>query len=282
MHNCKFYRNPDGTYQFRLFTNVIFDGEPVLDSKPEFVTTPFFDIEKGKYIRAPLLSSDEELERRHSESVRCSLSRSSRMIKLLALSYSGWKWFVTWTFDKEIIGNRYDYDNVYRHFEDYLIQYRLDHPDCHYIIVPELHKDGAYHFHGLFDSSLPVSFAGIFNGVKTWHVDFYGLGYTTATEVQSVVRVSHYISKYMTKSLGAVSSGRKRYFHTKSTLSAIEPSPLLVQIDLFKEYLYKMEIKSYEKQIKCIKFIDFTILQENLDSFILSCSVLDYFYFKSD
>lgn len=281
MHNCKFYKNPDGAYQFRLFTNVVFDSEPVPKSKPDFVTTPFFDIDRGEYIRAPLLPSDEELEHRRSESVRCSLSRSSRMIKLLALSYSEWKWFVTWTFDKEIIGNRYDYDNVYSHFEEYLIRYRIDHPGCHYIIVPELHKDGAYHFHGLFDSSLPVTYAGIFNGYETWHVEFYGLGYTTATKVKSAVRVSHYISKYMTKSLAAVSSGRKRYFHTKSTLKAIEPSPLLIQIDLFKEFLSQEGIESYEKSVKFVNFIDVTLSEDIFNTYLYSFCVCSPFSFES-
>lgn len=278
MHNVKFYKNPDGSYQFRVFTNTFFDKEPVSKTKPLLITTPFFNTETCKYEVAPLEDTEYEIELKKEESIRCSLSRSARMIKYLALSYSDWKWFVTFTFDKLIVGDRYDYENISGYLQFFLKKFREDNPGCHYIVVPERHKDGAFHFHGLFDSNLKCTYAGLFNGHHTYHVKFYNFGFSSATKVKSILRVSHYISKYMTKELLTVSKFKKRYWHSKNTLKPIVPDQLSLNLLFVKDYLDLHGVSNYEKSVSCIKFIDFTLSEELIEGFIWFCSVHQYFF----
>lgn len=81
-------------------------------------------------------------------SLRASMRRSKKQIYYLARS-NVWEWFVTLTLDGKKI-DRYDFENaskkVRKWFENIK---RRKAPDLYYLIVPEQHKDGAWHFHGL-------------------------------------------------------------------------------------------------------------------------------------
>lgn len=129
-------------------------------------------------------------------------------------------WFVTLTLNKEIV-DRYDYDacrNELKKFTKWLTENEYE-----YVIVPEQHKDGAYHFHGLIQGDLDVTEALDSNNniiQNVYWVKAYSSGYTTATKIKDDKRVSTYITKYLAKDM-TVPKGRKRYWASQGLTKPI-------------------------------------------------------------
>jgi hypothetical protein len=133
-----------------------------------------------------------------------------------------WEWFVTITYDPNKV-NRYSYEETGRKLSNWLDNVRKRKaPDLKYIIVPELHDDGAWHFHGLLSNVGELRL--IDSGHKTKGMNVYNLpdwqnGFTTATKVQDSLRASNYITKYITKDLVNHTKGQKRYWNSKNLLT---------------------------------------------------------------
>lgn len=83
--------------------------------------------------------------------------RAAAAMRDLALS-NDWKYFVTFTLDRQKI-DRYDAKAVTRKLNQWLDN-RVRRKGLRYLIVPELHKDGALHYHGLVNDCLPVEDSG--------------------------------------------------------------------------------------------------------------------------
>ena len=138
-----------------------------------------------------------------------------------------WSYMVTFTLDKECV-NRYDPKEVIKPFGkwlDNMVQRR----GLKALIIPELHKDGAIHFHGLINNSLkmahserykvkgkkkPVALSTLRKMGKTpqdsdvqdvFNVTDYKLGYSTAVKLDgNITAVSFYMTKYATKELDKI------------------------------------------------------------------------------
>lgn len=129
------------------------------------------------------------------------------------------QWFITLTFDSKKV-NRYDYDdcsNAVRLFTD-----RLRKLGCKWLIVPEQHEDGAYHFHGEVAGKLPLTFSGktCYNEAAQQELPIYNLanyefGFTTVTQIVKPDRTASYIAKYLTKHI-VVPKGKKCYWASRS------------------------------------------------------------------
>jgi len=147
-------------------------------------------------------------------------SRAINTIYELARS-NHFDWFITLTFDKAKV-NRYDYDccaDAIKHFTDILRK-----RGNQWLLVPEQHKDGAYHFHGLVSGNLPLSPAiheetGELlrdnHGRQIYNLDIYHYGFTTATKITDAARSATYLTKYLSKDI-SVPKGRKRYWASRS------------------------------------------------------------------
>ena len=87
-----------------------------------------------------------------------------------------------------------------------------------YVLVPELHKDGAIHFHGFVNSeSLSLSDSGYFAKDKNiYNVLSFPFGFSTLIKIGSNfnerAKVSNYIRKYITKDIKS-SIGGRFYLH---------------------------------------------------------------------
>lgn len=135
-----------------------------------------------------------------------------------------WEWFCTFTFNPDLI-NRYDYKTVSSAMSKWLNSIKKDYcPDLKYILIPEAHKDGAIHFHGLFSNTGSLTFVD--SGVSFINKDgdriqiknlvqFY-LGFSNITEVYHPERITSYITKYITKDLVLLTENNKRYWISRN------------------------------------------------------------------
>lgn len=152
-----------------------------------------------------------------------SLSRTRSKVFELSLCNS-FEYFFTLTFNPEKF-NRANLKDCYSKVANYIKNYnnRKD-ADIKYLLIPERHEDGSWHFHGLM-KNVPFELLHEFtpadwdlskgkrlphrliksvkSGKKVYHWEYMtaNFGWNTLEDVQSVMRVSKYITKYITKSM---------------------------------------------------------------------------------
>ena len=154
-------------------------------------------------------------------SQRVSRSRAVQAVYDICLS-NVWTWFLTLTFDPEKV-NSFDYDECVKAIV--LFTRKLRDRGIQYVIVPEQHESGRWHFHGLlFDlgGCLPVSQSYDkrgrprldAQGRQVYNCPIYDYGFSTVTRVSDSAKASGYLCKYISKSL-TVPEGRKRYFASR-------------------------------------------------------------------
>lgn len=107
--------------------------------------------------------------------------------------------FVTLTLDSSKI-DRYDYSVICKKLKKWLNN-MSNRYDLVYIIVPELHKDGAVHFHGLIKGNYKLVFSGkSYKGKEIYNLDNWHYGFTTCVELDNNIdSIAYYICKYITK-----------------------------------------------------------------------------------
>lgn len=117
--------------------------------------------------------------------------------------------FITLTLDRRKI-DRYDIKAVTKKLNVWLDN-RVRRKGLRYVLVPELHKDGAIHFHGLVNSeALQLVDSGHKDkkGRDIFNVTDWKMGFTTAVKVdENYRRVCNYVSKYITKQYGGGGKG---------------------------------------------------------------------------
>lgn len=133
-----------------------------------------------------------------------SLNRTKTLVKDLILC-NDFEYFCTFTFNPNKI-DRYNFVSCRRAMRTWIHHQKdrssLRGKDFKYLVVPEQHKDGAWHFHALISGyvgSLKDS------GIRTkslrsiYNITSFRLGFTTAVKIDSKEGVSNYVSKYITK-----------------------------------------------------------------------------------
>lgn len=151
------------------------------------------------------------------DNTRRSVSRSKQTIYELARN-GVWEWFVTLTFDGEKV-DRYDYSLLSKKLSVWLMNLRKKAPDLQYLLVPELHKDGAYHFHGLMSNleNCKITDSGrMAKGKPIYNLGSYRFGFSTMTRVEDNAAVTRYIAKYVTKDLLKYIGSKKRYWASRN------------------------------------------------------------------
>lgn len=174
------------------------------------------------------ISNDERLQE--------SVSRSKRMIYEYAFC-NHFDYFFTGTIDSSKF-NRYDLESYHRDLTIWIRNLNRNHKcNIEYIFVPELHKDGAVHIHGLIngipDKMIHKFVIGdtfgktIANKVKAgediydWIPYHKKYGFCCLEKVISLERISKYITKYITKDLIlAVDKGKQSFWHSKGLKKA--------------------------------------------------------------
>lgn len=115
--------------------------------------------------------------------------------------------------------------------------------DFKYLIIPEQHKSGAWHFHALisgYTGSLHAS------GLKTstlrdiYNITSFRSGFTTAVEITDKDGVSNYITKYITKSF-ITQFNKKRFFSSHNLIRpvrSLNSSVFSKTLPLFRQHVY--------------------------------------------
>lgn len=182
----------------------------------------------------------EEAMERAERSLSVSLSRTKNTVYDYARA-NEWQWFLTWTTDPTKV-DRHDYKAVTDKLSKWLNNVRSRKaPDLKYIIVPERHKDGAYHFHGLLSNTGTLKFTEAINphtgkniiikGMQIYNLKEWSLGQTTATQIRDTLKASNYITKYITKELIHHTKDQKRYWNSKNLDVGLVDKDYVEEID---------------------------------------------------
>lgn len=213
MYNVKVKNYGNGQIQTRIYSHLVYTGKKAKPDQEDFEINPFDGCRCKKFVEL------EDLDRDVQRALENSLKRAKAKIYDYARANS-WEWFVTLTFDPEKV-DRYDYAGCTKKLSKWLNNMRSDAgAGFKYIVVPERHKDGAFHFHGLFAGcgALQIVDSGHVtkSGQKVYNIGRYRLGWTTATKVENNEAVTKYITKYTTKDLMQHTKGKKKYWASRN------------------------------------------------------------------
>lgn len=299
MYNVRYFEY-ENSLQFRVYSYPVVcrDSIEVLDSDVHVVNVngEFVAVDSGEvicedfdydefeddyyFIPAPdgfdfdllELAMQEEVKRKHDDSVRSSIGRTKRNIVYLSRSNS-WDWFVTFTLNPEKV-DRYDYSECTKRVRKFLNNLRRVVPDMVYIMVPELHKDGAWHFHGLMSNVDGLQFVD--SGVKdkqgdtVYNMVKYNLGWSTCSKVRESDKAANYIMKYITKDLCEASKNRQRYWPSKNIKRAKVYEAMLSGDDL-KKLMNKLYDKMTWKKTVQSEYYDVNLFEVPKDFFEKEC-----------
>lgn len=196
--------------------------------------------------------------------------------------------FVTLTIDP----NRYDsldFEVAKKMLLNWLKKRRAQFGKFDYIFIPEMHKSGRVHFHGVLGNVEAFTFVEainpktkksvVRNGRQVYNLKNWKYGFSDCELIVSKEKTASYITKYITKELLTNSSmfGKKRYFPSRglktptvsfetfddNTYSEFTPNYGVLATDetgktVFDRTIYKLHIDKETGEI----------IQENKDSLI--------------
>lgn len=214
----------------------------------------------------------DSLEDKHkSESLRVSYIRTINNLYDIARC-NDWEWFLTFTFAPDKVNDRYDYTELSAIMSQWLTNVkRRKCPDMVYLVVPEQHKDGAWHFHGLFRNieGLTLVDSGHVDaqGRNIYNIQDFKLGFTTATAVGDSAKACSYLVKYITKELCAATPNMRRYWASKNCQRPTEEFCILEG-----DYLEKLQqlmvgsahFKSVENEFQKVTYFEYKELPDEV------------------
>jgi hypothetical protein len=155
--------------------------------------------------RKPGLEDSKKAERGsvNDSKVESSIARSKSAVQEYALC-NDWDWFVTLTIDKEKY-DRYNLKEYYKDLSRFLLNYNRyckEEEKVKYLFIPELHKDGAWHIHGLLKGIKEKDLITNENGYLSWKQYQEKFGFISIGSIKDKRRVSSYIQKYINKDMG--------------------------------------------------------------------------------
>lgn len=197
---CKVKLYPDGSKQIYLYTDVVMVGEEIRAHEG----VKFTDKEP------------EQIEDDKEHSKNMNVYRTRNKIKDYCLS-NDFNMFWTLTFESD----RDDDTRCFQRLGGWLKYMREKYGCFDYIFIPERHKDGCIHFHGVTGG-----FGGILedSGKKerkskavVYNCSNWRYGFSTVTMIQDKQKTASYITKYITKNLGEgiVEKGKKKYWSSR-------------------------------------------------------------------
>lgn len=141
------------------------------------------------------------LEKNRDKNLHDSLMRSKKNLIDYAFN-NQWSHFATFTVNSERC-DRYSLAECNKKIGTVLNQFRRYHcPDFKYLIIPEKHEDGAFHYHGFVVLPEDIEFTECYVKRKLQKtLDFftYALGFNSFSSIKNQVKAAKYITKYIEK-----------------------------------------------------------------------------------
>jgi hypothetical protein len=195
----------------------------------------------------------------NDEKLKNNISRAKSTVLELALC-NPWEYFVTLTLDQKKY-DRYNLDKYIKDLGQFIRDQRKKYnTDIKYLLIPEQHKDGAWHIHGflhgLTDKMLRVNAYGYMD----WLDYSKKFGYCSIDKIKHKVKASAYITKYISKDFdrGIKKLNAKMYYSSKGLKKAekIKEGLLNGQLsnpDYVGEYA---TVKWFDDAESALKYID--------------------------
>lgn len=168
----------------------------------------------------------EDRDTKHIGKLQEHLVRARTKIFEIAMC-NNWEYFCTFTISPEKY-DRYNLSGFYKDFAQYIRnQNRCHNADIKYLLIPEMHKDGAWHLHGLM-SGLPEIVLRKFTlgeklpryirdqlllgrSIYEWCGYSHRFGFCDIEKIRNLEACCKYVVKYITKDIGR----SVREFHAK-------------------------------------------------------------------
>jgi len=174
------------------------------------------------YLKQPIQTPGYEREKINRDINDKKLDNSISRSRTRIFEYSmcnKFEYFITLSLNGEK-KNRYELKPFIKDLGQFIRDYRKKYKvDIQYILIPEKHKDGAWHMHGLI-KGIPESHLHINdNGYLDWKAYKDKFGWISLGKVKNQEAVSKYITKYITKSfnsnMGVIEKEQKLYYVTR-------------------------------------------------------------------
>ena len=212
---------PDGSTVLTVYKNSIVDRTAdkaekdcfvFADPVDEFNFDNPFNSKNSTFDFEPKTQEEKDREKEY-ENLR-NLWKIRTKIKDYILS-NDFNYFWTITFSPEK-ADRYDYEKAFKIMSNWLRRMKRKYGKFDYIIIPELHKDGAIHFHGVTGGlNAPIVDSGVkHKGSKVYNCFEWEHGFTTLTKIRNKEKTASYVTKYVTKKMqnSIVGKGKKKYW----------------------------------------------------------------------
>lgn len=219
--NAKIKRFPNDSYKIICFSRPVYrDGER---NASQLEAEKDYKRYKEQIFINNHLELIEQNESKKNESITRAdnLRRAKNRIFEIAMT-NKWDYFVTLTVDGSK-ADRYNAQELSKPVSKWL-QNMVQRRDIRYLLCPELHKDGAIHFHGLISEGLNLTDSGTVRvqghkkplkistaksyGIKSadmqtvFNIKDYKLGFSSAIRTdENREAISGYMTKYITKDM---------------------------------------------------------------------------------
>ena len=198
-------------------------------------TDQIFKVIRNKSTAPRYLTTEQRSKKGYDHKLDPAISRARKTVLELALC-NPWDYFCTFTLSPEK-NDRFDLDAWHLRFTQWLRDQRKKGYDIRFVLVPERHKDGSWHAHGLFKGNVElVSFADLHragqplpeklvkNGYLNWPSYQVKFGFCSFARIRDPVAVSFYIVKYISKEIGqhGVNVGKHLYWPSKPLARSVK------------------------------------------------------------
>ena len=200
--------------------------------------------------KGPIPSKREKGKKAEGDDALRSMRRARSKLRRLALA-NEFQYFVTLTLDPEKI-DRYNGAAVTKALGTWCDN-MVRRNGLRYILVPEQHKDGAFHFHGFMSGEgLRAVDSGVeWDGRPVYNLPQWTLGFTTAQELYGAYSCAvAYCCKYIGKQQGQRPLGR--WYYSGGSLK--EPTKEYLIMD-YRELLQQFPRESIEFEIPGSKLL---------------------------
>lgn len=170
-----------------------------------------------------------------------SLTRTKTLIRDIVLS-NDFDLFCTFTFDPDKV-DRFNFQSCWSKMSRWLHHQKENNSSFTYLIVPEQHKSGAWHFHALishYSGSLRDSKHKSSSGRPVYNMTSYRSGFSTAVKIDNREAVANYVTKYITKDF-IKTFNQRRFFcsrNLKRPIKTVNSPVFSLSLPLFRDHVY--------------------------------------------